>query len=168
MLLLRLIVGTALLVAGRKLFWLFLGGVGFVFGFDLAEKVIHGQPHHIIILIALLAGVIGAVMAVLFQRFAIGLGGFFAGGYILVGLLRELGMATGQYHWVLFLVGGVLGAFLMSIVFDWTLIVLSSAIGSVLILHSLHLSHDLTRLIFLFLLVAGVTVQAGLIGGRSH
>ena len=168
MFLLRLLIGTALLVGGRRLFWLFLGGVGFVFGFDLAERTIHGHPHHVI-LIALLAGVIGAALAVLFQRFAVGLGGFFAGGYIFIGLMKELGVATGQYHWVLFLAGGILGAFFMSVVFDWTLIVLSSAIGSVLILHSLHPSHDLARLVFLFLLIAGIAVQAGLVKrSRAH
>ena len=50
MVLIRLCLGIALLVMGGRLFWLFLGGVGFVFAFDLAERTIHSQPHSVILL----------------------------------------------------------------------------------------------------------------------
>ncbi len=164
---LKLFLGIAMLTAGRRLFWLFLGGVGFVFGFDFAERMFQGQPHSTLLLIALLGGVMGALLAVFLQKLAIVVGGFLAGGYLLPGMLQELGMRTGQYHWLVFLVGGIVGAVLMSVLFGWTLIILSSIIGSLLVLQALHLSSQLTRPLFFVLLVLGIAIQYGLLGRRS-
>lgn len=155
-----------MLTMGRRLYWLFLGGVGFVFGFDLAERLIHGQPHSVILVIALIAGVIGALLAVFLQKFAIMAGGFFAGGYLLIELLKALGMSTVYYHWLLFIMGGVVGAVLMRMLFGWTLIILSSAIGALLILQTLHFDPQITKLTFIFLLALGIAIQYGLLGRR--
>ena len=115
MALIRLLLGIALLIMGRRLFWLFLGGVGFVFGFDFAERMIHGQSHSIILMIALFSGALGAMVAIFLQKFAVVGGGFVAGGYLLIELLKILGVRTGDYHWFLFIAGGLVGAFLMSV-----------------------------------------------------
>ncbi len=160
---LRLFLGIAMLTMGRRLFWLFLGGVGFVFGFEIAERVIRDQPHSLIFVIALIAGVAGALMAVFLQKLAVVAGGFFAGGYLFIGLLHEFGTRTGHYHWVYFLIGGIVGAVLMRVLFTWTLIFLSSVMGSVLILHALHLGPQIARPLFIVLLVSGMVIQYGLI-----
>ena len=76
----RLILGIFMLTAGSRLFWLFLGAVGFISGFDLAEKVMQSQPHDIIIIVALLAGLVGALLAVFLQKIAVLAGGLLAGG----------------------------------------------------------------------------------------
>jgi len=77
-----------------RLFWLFLGGTGFLFAFDFAERTIHNQPHSVILIIALFAGALGAMTAVFLQKFAVLAGGFFAGGYILIELLKALSVGT--------------------------------------------------------------------------
>jgi hypothetical protein len=164
---LKLFLGTAMLTMGRKLYWLFLGIVGFIFASDLIEHVIHGQPHNIKIVFALLAGLIGAALAVFLQKFAVMAGGFFAGGYLLTALMKELGMTTAPYRWLVFVAGGFIGALLMRVLFGWTLIILSSVVGSVLILQALHFSTQLTRPLFIFLLVLGIAIQYGLIGRKS-
>jgi len=162
----RIFLGIVMLTMGRRLFWLFLGGIGFILGFDLAERLIHGQLQSVILLIALFAGVIGAALAVFLQKFAVIAGGFFAGGYLFIELLKELGVSTVHYHWLLFIIGGVVGAFLMSVLFSWTLIILSSSIGSILILQTLHLGPQITKLLFIFLLAFGIAIQYGLIGWK--
>lgn len=164
----RLFLGIILLTMGRRLYWLFLGGIGFVFGFDLAERLVHGQPHNVILIIALFAGVAGAVLAVFLQKFAIIAGGFFAGGYLLVALLKELGTTTGHYYWLFFLIGGVLGALLMRILFGWTLIVFSSVMGSVLILETVHFAPGVKKLLFILLAAFGVAVQYGLFNRKPR
>ncbi len=163
MLLFRLLLGIAMLTMGRRLFWLFLGSIGFVFGFEVAESVVRDQPHSVLFVIALIAGVAGALLAVFFQKLAVLAGGFFAGGYLLISLLHELGIGTGHYHWVYFLIGGIVGAVLMRVLFTWTLIILSSVMGSFLIVHTLHPGPLITRLLFVVLLVSGVLIQYGLI-----
>jgi len=148
---------------GGRLFWLFLGGVGFVFAFDLAERTVHNQPHSVILIIALFVGALGAMAAIFLQKFAVMAGGFFAGGYLLVELLKALGVATGDYHWLLFIAGGLAGTFLMSIVFEWALIIISSLLGSVLILRTFHFGSQLSDLVFICLGISGIVIQAGLI-----
>ena len=156
-----------MLTMGRRLYWLFLGGIGFVFGYDIAKQIIHGQPQTVIFVIALCAGVAGAMLAVMFQKFAVLLGGFLAGGYLFVALLKEYGGGIGHYHWLLFILGGVIGAVLMKVLFRWTLIVLSSFLGADLIVRSFHFGTQLTGLLFILLFLLGIAVQGGLLGRKS-
>jgi hypothetical protein len=158
----RFILGVVILTMGRRLYWLFLGGVGFVFGFELAERLIHGQPHAVIMIISLLVGVMAALVAIFLQKFAIMAGGFFGGGYLLVELFRELGIVVVHYNWLIFLLGGISGALLMRLLFGWTLIILSSALGSVLIVQTLHFAPDIKKLLFFLLTALGIAIQFGL------
>lgn len=164
---LRFFLGTVMLTTGRRLYWLFLGMLGFVFAFDLADRVIHGQPYDVKLVFAVAAGVLGAGLAIFLQKFAILAGGFLAGGYLFVGLMRELGLRTAPYHWLLFVAGGLIGAFLMKVLFGWTLILLSSAVGAVLILQSVHLSTQITHPLFILLVVLGFFIQRGTIRPQS-
>jgi hypothetical protein len=163
MALFRLFLGIALLVIGHRLFWLFLGGVGFLFGFDFAQRTMHIQPQSVILIIALFAGAVGAMVAIVLQKFAIVAGGFFAGGYLLIELLKVAGVRTIDYYWFIFVAGGLVGAVLMSVVFDWTLIILSSLIGSILILQTFHFRQPLSEFLFICLVLLGVGMQFGLI-----
>ena len=167
MVLFRLVLGIALLVGGSRLFWLFLGSVGFIFAFDFAERTIHNQPHSVIFIIALFVGALGAMAAILLQKYAVLAGGFLAGGYLLIELLKALGVRIGEYHWLLFVVGGLAGAVLMSVVFGWTLIIISSLMGAILILQTFHVGRQGSELIFILLAVLGIVIQSGLIRKKS-
>ncbi len=159
----RLILGIAMLAMGRRLYWLFLGGIGFVLGYDIAKQIIHGQPQNVILVIALCGGAAGAMLAVFFQKVAVLVGGFVAGGYLLLELLKEFGGGIGHYHWLVFILGGIIGAVLMKVLFRWTLIVLSSFLGAGLIIRSFHFGPQLAGLFFILLLVLGISVQGGLL-----
>jgi hypothetical protein len=163
----RLILGFALLFTGRRLYWLFLGGIGFVLGYDIAREMIGGQPRDVIFIIALCAGVAGAMLAVFFQKVAIWVGGFVAGGYLLTELLKGYGGGIGHYHWLMFIIGGLIGAVLMKVLFRWTLIVLSCFVGSGLIIGAVHTGPQLARLLFVLLLITGIAVQTGFLGRKS-
>jgi len=166
MIIIRLILGIVMLTAGGRLFWLFLGIVGFIFGFDLAEQVLQSQPRDILIVVALLAGLVGALLAVFIQRIAIVAGGFLAGGYLALRLMEEFGIRNNLYHWLLLALGCVIGAVLMRLLFRWAMIILSSGVGSVLILQAFPVSQHMTRLLFVILLILGIAVQAGLLGRK--
>ena len=163
----RLMLGIIMLFAGSSLFWLFLGGVGFIFGFDLAEQVMKSQPRDIIVVVALLAGLAGALLAVFLQKIAILVGGFIAGGYLAFRLMGEFGMGSGPLHWLLLALGCLIGAVLMKVLFNWALIVLSSGVGSVLILQAFPLDRQMTRLLFLALFIVGIAAQSGLLSRKS-
>ena len=155
-----LLVGLGLLFFGRKLFWLFVGGLGFVAGLYIASIYLTDQPEWMTLLIALGAGVLGAVLAVVVQKFAIGVAGFFAGGFFLAHLAETFEWQTGQFHWLLFISGGIGGAILAALLFEWALILLSSLTGSYLIVNGLHVKRMSALLILIPLSIVGVIVQA--------
>ncbi len=73
-----LLVGLAVLLLGRRLFWLFVGAAGFAVGLHVAPMVLNG-PEWLMVVAALVLGILGAVLAIFFQWLAIGLAGFAAG-----------------------------------------------------------------------------------------
>ena len=154
--------GMVLLAMGRRLFWLFVGVVGFIFAFDVVRRLLPQQPHNTALAIALAAGLIGALLAVSLQKIAIATAGFLAGGHLAPQVLRALGIATHLNHWVLFVIGGITGAVLMRLAFGFTLIVLSSLIGADLILQALHVKGRWFSILFVLISAAGFLFQSGL------
>ena len=167
MILLRILAGIALLVAGRRLFWLFVGLIGFISGIRLASHFFPGQPEWMILAIALMAGVLGALLALVLQWLAVGLAGFLAGAYILVSLLHISGWGASGMDWLFFFIGGILGTLLIIVLFDWALIILSSLAGDVLIIETVHADRWVTTLLFIGLFILGVAVQSHLMKMKS-
>ena len=150
-------VGIVLLVFGRRLFWLFVGIAGFIAGFETAQQYLALQPVWIIWTIGLLCGLIGILVAIFFQRLAVGLSGFAAGSYIALYLASLTGGAA--LFWV-YLAGGIIGAVLMYLLFDWALILLSSIAGASLIVQSFQWGPLYQTLSYGVLIAAGVAFQA--------
>ena len=132
-----IIVGGLLLVAGRKLFWLFVGVVGFAIAFVVATRYLQIEPEWLSFIIALAVGVAGALLAVWLQQAAIALAGFLAGGYGVLTLLQILNLDANSLTWVLAIIGGIVAAVVAGVVFDWMLIVVSSVFGASMILQSM-------------------------------
>jgi hypothetical protein len=160
---LRILVGAGLLLLGRQLYWLFVAGVGFAAAIGLVGRLAQAQPAWLLLVIALAAGLVGALLAVWLQRAAIGLAGFLAGGYVALALVDAAGIELPTLSWVLALVGAIIGVVLILIVFDWGLIVLSSLAGAGAIVHALDLTRLATVLVYLVLVAAGIAVQASLL-----
>ncbi len=154
-----LLAGIILLFLGRKLFWFFVAVVGFIAGLSIASQFFHGSGW-MLLLIALIAGAIGGVLAIVLQRFAIGLAGFFVGGYLANTLLLGLRIDPGSLSWLTFIIGGLIGSILLTVLFDWALIVLSALMGATLITQSLPLSPSNVAVIWIILLVIGLIFQS--------
>jgi hypothetical protein len=156
--LINAILGGALLVAGRKLFWLFVGAAGFVTGFQLTTRFFQG-PEGVAIIVGLVVGALFAILAIFLQTIAIGIAGFLAGGYILQTLTAMLGFDTLALTWIIYIIGGIIGVLLVSFLFDWAIITLSSLAGASLVVEAFHLQHMGNGLTFLILFIAGVIIQ---------
>ena len=154
--LINAILGGALLVAGRKLFWLFVAAAGFITGFQLTTRYFQGSEG-LSIIVGLVVGAIFAILAIFLQTIAIGIAGFLAGGYILQTLAAMLGFDIGSLMWVIYIVGGIIGVLLVSFLFDWAIITLSSLAGAALVMEAFQLQSN--GLIFLILVLAGVIIQ---------
>src|ERR1700679_1253444 len=101
MLILDLIFGFLLVLAGRNLFWLCVGIVGFLIGAQCA------------VLLGLSNGWIELFVAL-----------FLGGGYLLMSIFPPV-IGQEAYSWLIFVVGGIVGLCLMIIIFDWALIIIS-------------------------------------------
>jgi hypothetical protein len=160
---LRILVGAALLLLGCQLYWLFVAGVGFAVAMELVTRFAGIESTALMLLIALAAGIVGALLAVWLQKAAIGLAGFFAGGYAVLALLDLAGTRVPALSWILALVGAVIGVVVTLVVFDWALIILSSLAGAGTIIQALDLTRPMTVAGFLVLLTIGIAVQASLL-----
>jgi hypothetical protein len=162
---LKVLIGIVLLLVGRKLFWLFVAAMGFVVAMDLMVRLFPGPEAGAVTLVALVAGlvagVIGALLAIFLQQVAVGVAGFLAGGYIVLNLLDVFGLGEMTVlAWVLALVGAVVGLIIALALLEWALIVLSSLSGAGLIAQSMDLSRPVAVLVFVVALVVGIVVQA--------
>ncbi len=155
----NLILGSILLVAGRKLFWLFVGAVGFLIGFTLANNFFEGESESTILVIALAVGIIGAVLALFFKKVLVGIAGFVAGGYLAISMVSVIGWDPGLPTWMLFTLGGIIGVVLVSMLFGVGLIILSSLVGAFLIVEAVPLGGLYTTFIYIVLLLVGVMIQ---------
>jgi len=163
----HILVGAGLLLAGRRLFWLFVGGAGFLAGFALAQEYLPQQSENMQLLLAVGLGLAGAALAYLAQKVALSIGGFLAGGFLGVTLVRDLLGTTEPVPEALFLVAGVAGLILVHVVFDWALVLLSSVAGAYVI-SQLFAPSDTAHLVFVAVLSAvGVAVQKGWLDPRK-
>jgi hypothetical protein len=163
-----IIIGGALLLFGRKLYWLFVAGIGFFFAVSFVPRIFGNQPDWLTFVIAIGVGLIGALLAIFVQNIALGFAGFIAGGYFLSYALNLLGIELAKLNWLALIAGGILGAILVIVLFDWALIILSSISGTILILQSIRVSRITEILVFLGLAVVGVAVQAGVMMGERQ
>ena len=160
---LGLVVGVLLILLGRRLFWFFVGVVGFLWGLQVTSLLLHGQSQVVILAVALAVGLMGAVLAVFLQQLAVGLAGFLAGAHLINASWSLLNLHSSQHLWLFSLVGGIIGAVLALLLLDWALIILSSLIGAGLICQALPLQQAVSALCFLVFVAVGILVQSSLI-----
>ncbi|WP_319408326.1 DUF4203 domain-containing protein [uncultured Desulfosarcina sp.] len=152
--------GVMLLVLGWKLFWLFVGVVGFAAGLQAAQLVLGPQPFWVLWAAGMICGVIGAILALFFQKLAIGIGGFVAGSTIALHLTMMMGYDPSA---LLALIGGIVGAVALYLLFDWALIFLSSVAGATMIIEALGRHAPYAPALSALLMAAGIIFQARLL-----
>jgi hypothetical protein len=159
------VIGAGLLVLGRKLFWFFVGAAGFLAGWTIATHYLPPEQAPTIILVAGIAGVLGILVALFLQKVAVLVGGALAGAYALTVGAALLGLDSSIHPLVPIVVGGIAGILLAKWVFDWGLIILSSAAGAVVIVHALDVSPSSASIATVLLFVLGAIIQIRMKGG---
>jgi len=151
-------IGFTILILGRQIFWVSVAGLGFVLGMNYAMQYFQGSSE-IILMVSLGAGILGAILGYTLQRAAAGLIGFLAGWYLTTILLNTINLNIGQYTIILTTIGGLIGVGLISLLFDWSLILLSSLAGASIIAQSIQTRPSFNTAIFLILFVLGFIIQ---------
>jgi hypothetical protein len=161
------ILGFTLLLFGRKLLWLCVGGIGFAAGMALASHLFHAHSESVRVIIALGSGLAGAILAFFLQRIAVGFAGFIAGAYAAYALVVQFHQGSEQSVWLWVLVGGILGSIILLMAFDWTIVILSSLTGAAFILQAMHPREVLEIPLFILFALGGIAIQSGLLRKRS-
>jgi hypothetical protein len=133
--------------------------VGFLAGLVLTVLLLKIQPEWLGWVIALAAGGVGILLAVFMQRVAVTIAGFVMGGLVLVWLAQTF-TNVDQLEWLIFLIGGVIGALLVTSLFEVALIGLSSLAGAMLIVGVTNLSPSLSTALLFGLILVGIVIQS--------
>lgn len=154
------LIGVVILLFGRKLFWLCVAAVGFAAGVEIAPHLVQ-QPSTVLALtVALILGLLGALLALFLQKIAIAVLGFLAGGKLAGAIAAAFFVQYAQHSAIIFVIGGIIGAILLLVLFDWALIVVSSLIGAHLIQSAIVLPPSGSTILFIGLVVVGIIAQA--------
>src|SRR6266513_2452809 len=124
------LIGMVILLFGRKLFWLCVAAVGFAAGVEIAPHLVHEPSPLLALAIALVLGLIGALLALFLQKVAIAVLGFLAGGKLAGAIAAAFFVHYAHYSTFIFVIGGLIGAVLLLALFGWALIVVSALIGA--------------------------------------
>jgi Domain of unknown function (DUF4203) len=154
------LIGVVILLFGRKLFWLCVAAVGFAAGVEIGPRLVHEPSPLLALTVALVLGLIGALLALFLQKIAVAVLGFLAGGKLAGAIAAAFFVQYGQYSTIVFVIGGVIGAILLLVLFDWALIVVSSLIGAHLIQSTIVLPASGSTIVFVGLTIIGILVQA--------
>jgi hypothetical protein len=156
-----LLLGVALLVAGRRLFWLAVGALGFVAGLAAVERLAPDLSRGAALLVALAAGLAGLVLAIVVQKAAVALAGFLLGVVLMTRLLPPLGLDLGPWQWVVVAAGGLLAAFAALALFGVALGLLTAGAGAALVVEGLPLSATVAPVVLVVLWAVGAAIQLG-------
>jgi hypothetical protein len=137
----QIVVGLIESLFGRKLFWLFVAIGGFLVGWFLVPAIwdtVHSSgalPHWERLVIGLASAVVLGFAAFRFTRIMVSVAGFLIFATATVLVVRYFGgdalLPTGtRDFWIAFACGGVAGAVILGLLFDWALIVLTALFGA--------------------------------------
>ena len=160
------LLGATILFFGRKLFWLCVAAVGFAAGLEVAPHLLHQPSTLFALILALLLGLAGALLAVFLQKIAVGVVGFLTGGKLATAITAAFFAQHASYSGITFLIGGIVGALLLLSLFDWALIIVSSVVGAHLLQGAIALPPSGSAILFVALAIVGIIVQAALMRDR--
>jgi len=156
MLIVRGVIGGILLFLGHELNFLFAGAMAALLAFRLTPLLPSQWPWWADYAFIIAIGVIAAVVVLLNERVGYFISGFLAGGLLLIEYFAPNTLAV---PWLMYVIGGVIGALVIGIFTDWALILVTSLIGAAYLLNLFVLPPTLEILIGAGLFIVGALTQ---------
>ena len=132
-----MVIGFIILVTGHQSAWLFVGGVSFLLGSLLAEQFHIVRNEVELIIFSLTSGLLGGLLVSYLRKVLVALAAFISGGYICLYLPVVLGLDTSWINWIIVVLVGTASAMMTVIWGTLPVILISSVIGSTLIIQNL-------------------------------
>ena len=126
------VLGIGCLVAGKKLWWVVIGILGFYLGVQGAEAL-GTASQNMIFIVGTIAGAIAALLARSFANIVGIIAGFVIGGYIAASYAAQLGIASPGQELVFFILLGIIFAQFMHAGTDFAIIIVTSILGAAMV-----------------------------------
>jgi hypothetical protein len=152
-------VGVALLLWGRRLYWLFFATIGFLVA-SLVTK--WALPIENVEwwwqLVPLAVGIVGAFLSIFLQKLVIRLGGLLTGAYL--GFFLSEPFLQDPWPWVSLAGGAVVGFFIIFYLFNGALMLLSSLLGAMVLLEPMGAKPEIRLAVVGALMLVGCAYQS--------
>lgn len=154
-------IGFMVLIAGRPVYPVFVGGMCFLLGSWLDEMIDLTPAGWGPLAGPVIFAVLGFLAAFAFKRWAAWVAGFGAGGYLVYTLPQvfRAGPTWQWSNWLTFVIAGAVCVTLLLIIFDAFLVFLSSITAVTMILGNARFGRLEPVVIFVILMVFGVITQ---------
>lgn len=165
MLVVRGIIGAILLFLGRELNFLFAGAMAGLIAFRLTPLLPSNLPSWSDAAFMITIGLIAAIVVLINERLGYFVSGFLAGGFMLIEYFTPGQMSI---PWMIFVIGGVMGALILGLLTEWALILVSSAIGAAYVLNLFRLDPTAEILVGAGLFIVGALTQVIIMQAQKH
>lgn len=152
------VAGLLLLFLGRQLYTALIGLVGFFVVYGIPQDLL-SLTSEIRLLMAVGVGVLAALLAFIVRKVAIALAGALLGAGAALWAISFYGAPWDILWWIVIAAAAVLGAWVLRVVFETALIVVSSFIGALLIIAAVGLEGLPAHAGVALLIVVGVAFQ---------
>ena len=155
---LYILIGAGLTIFGRKYLWLFAAGIAYFISLEFITKTQADLPYTLVLFISLILGAAAALLSSVLRTVGLSLTVFLSAGY-----LFSLPAAAYKWFptqpWLSYVAGGVLGLVLVAGVSTWTLILLSSLVGALMITRGISIGPAWSLVAFLGIALGGIILQ---------
>jgi hypothetical protein len=152
-------IGFMILIAGRPVYPVFVGGMGYLLGVLLDSQFRLAPPGWSPLAVPLVFTLMGFAAGYAFRRPMAYLAGFGAGGYLVYNLPKVFGAPASWATPLTFIIVGALCVPLLLIAFDAFLVFLSSLTAVTMILANARIGRFEPVAIFIILIIFGVIIQ---------
>lgn len=151
-------IGFVMLILGRQFYGVFVGGCAYLATIYILRFFGRGQSQMELIIVPLVIGILAMALTFYMKRFAAYLAGFVAGWFIFSNLAEAIGAGSHYFTWLPLTIAGVCGALVLFPWFDVAMVLLSTVLGAILIVTSIHLPFNQT-IAFTLSVVIGLAAQ---------
>lgn len=153
-------IGFLMLLIGRKLPWIYVGGIAFIVGdFVARQNYFPIDPGTDLLIFTLASMVLGVILGLYLEGPSVILATLIGGAYLITTLPVLMAWDTSWLTWQWAVGTGFVSLLLLLLWHDFTLIVLSTFVGTILVTEVISLAVLSRDTVFLLFLILGFIVQ---------
>jgi hypothetical protein len=156
---LKIVIGFILMLAGSQIYWLVIAVAGFIIGDYVEVQSIRFLDNLGALRESVKYSLLGVILSIAAKPVAILTAGFTLGGFLCFNLPDVLGWRTDWFGWPYFVLAGSIVALLMFFFYAYTMILVTSLSGAVIIIQNTNLASLTPEFMLLLFVVLGFASQ---------